>query len=784
MGILQLKFVSLIIILNYNSFLTVVLSVRIKTEPKQQSPLSGLIVPQMSRLFELFPTNCLINMHFFLEHQFIWPKSNYALQPIQLSFFCPASLESWIMSQQQYFPNLKSTEKMTHWYCNVTQQWKYTSAGRVKKQFKKPLPHHGLCELSFTFTAIVKPDARLETNAFTKPMLKFITNTRKDVTNIFIHPPKGRLYFFQLKSYSNFYNWFEVSTSFSKKQKNGGDLVNFNRVFYFCTKCLDFFSVETEILANLDDPKGSRILISSILDKSKNFLVARLESREGFKEHTFSNLEEFFRSHEMNSYSEFRKRLHLITKHYKDIQPLDIIYPALIENVLNFTKIMILYEQPKMFFGRRICPESDVEELGMCTTLRDNELSPHRAIHDPEYYSYAKSWISTHSLSYIFLSCSSSLQRQEVLSYRFYTIPLDFGIWICMALTSIAMATLIIIYWQRTKKRNANNKTLKRGPFQLVFLIWATLIDIDPRLRQMFPSLDKISIVFAVWFMGCLVLNSSYKGILTQILIAPKYNNSPSTWSQLLLNTSFLILPIQNERILFNTTDIPLNSLSARYITSQFQQDLLKFYRGIKGEWFPPLPPIEVELLIRNPLIFERNKGLAELAINRSIPRRSMQIHPYNYTEAEDEASKCDETAFVDYSEVFEKYLSKGFPTRSKRTGALYRKSKDTFLDGTSHISYTDYRNPIIIRRLRNALEAGLYTFWKNFRSYLIVIKSFRFQAMARNNKPLAMEFGIFTLFIGLIGLLIVSCVAFAYEHLKYWTYKWKMCPCRSCSVL
>jgi hypothetical protein len=314
-----------------------------------------------------------------------------------------------------------------------------------------------------------------------------------------------------------------------------------------------------------------------------------------------------------------------------------------------------------------------------------------------------------------------------------------------------------------------------------VFVLWATFIDVDPRLRQMFPSLDKISIVFATWFMGCLVIGASYKGILTQSLIAPKYNNSPSTWSQLLLNTSFQLLPIQNERILPKPKNADGTLLqeyySFTYITSQFQQDLINLYRGMKGEIFTPFPPVVVSNLLRDLSIFGRQWGLAELALNLSIPRRSMQIHPYNYTEAEDEASKCDETAFVEYSEVFENYLSKGFPTRSKRTGALYRKSKDTFLDGTAHISYTDYRNPIIIRRLRNALEAGLYTFWRNFRSYLIVIKSFRFQPMGvSRNKPLAMEFEIFTLFIGLIGLLILSCVALVYEHLKYWTYKWKKC--------
>jgi hypothetical protein len=443
MGILQLKFVSLIIILNYNNFLTVVLPVRIKTESKQQSPLSGLTVPQISKLFELFPTNCLINMHFFLEHQFIWPNSNYALQPIQLSFFCPASLESWIMSQQQYFPNLKSTEKMTHWYCNVTQNWKYVLAeDRVKKQFRKTLPHFGLCELSFTFTAILETDGRLASNAFTTLMLKFITNSRKEVTNIFIHPPNARRYFPLPYTDSNFYNWFEVTTFFSSKQQN--DIVNFDRVYYYCSKCLDFFPVETEIVTNFDDPSGSKHLISSILNTSKTFIVSRLKSRYDYEESAVRNLKEFLRSHETNSYSEFRKRLPLITKHYKDIQPLDILYPALIENLLNFTKIIILFEDINMLYGGTICPDIDTHEIGMCTTLREDELSPYKAINEPAYNLYAKSWMSTHSLSYIFLSCSSTL-KQESLSYKLYTIPLDFGIWIGMALTSVAMAVLIII---------------------------------------------------------------------------------------------------------------------------------------------------------------------------------------------------------------------------------------------------------------------------------------------------------------------------------------------------
>jgi hypothetical protein len=301
----------------------------------------------------------------------------------------------------------------------------------------------------------------------------------------------------------------------------------------------------------------------------------------------------------------------------------------------------------------------------------------------------------------------------------------------------------------------------------------------------------RYSVLLSIWFLCCIVISFSYRSILTRTLTAPYENDSPKTWQDLLERAvhidlvSFDVLPSKNERM-WCTYALFQDLSQIRIVTSVFEDDVLHSLFGSEQRvlnkdclktgpsWLPDCPQDNSSSTSLALKAVYRTQALADGSNNSKTPKDSKSVWTYKYDKVETQISECDGTAFVDLTSNYENYLRCAFPKRSSVKRYLYTKSTDNFLNSQRFIRFSRNTNPFLVQRICNAIEAGLYGYWREQKAFYDIIRSLRMFAGDIEPEAVPLESDILVLFIVWAVGIVCSFLCLILERLVV-NLNWRM---------
>jgi hypothetical protein len=475
-------------------------------------------------------------------------------------------------------------------------------------------------------------------------------------------------------------------------------------------------------------------------------------------------------------------------------QPLEIIYHSIVNSFMNFT-IEDIYSEHSWVLHRCGIFQAHNAFDHHCGIIEEsstnlNGSAPSKWILDegPKY------WLPTHEISYIFITCSSLEKKNKFTAYaESYTNPFDSVKWSLIISSTFAFAAIIcvLLFKYNPRRQRFSNYFW----FQLPNVVVATcgcILDISFRYTDLLRKRSgRYSILLYIWFLCCIVISSSYRSIMTRRLTAPYENDSPKTWRDLLERAvhikliSFDVLPSKNQEM-WHVYALFQDLAKLRIVTSVFEDDVLHSLFGTEQRvlnkdclktgpsWLPDCPQDNSSSTSLALKAVYRTQAFADGSNNSKTTKDSTSPLTYKYDKVESQISDCDGTAFVDFTSNYENYLRYAFPKRSSVKRYLYTKSTDSFLNSQRFIRFSRHTNPFLVQRISNAIEAGLYAYWREQKAFYDIIRSLRMFAGDIEAEAVPLESDILVLFIVWAVGTVCSFIFFIVEYLEL-NINWKL---------
>lgn len=205
----------------------------------------------------------------------------------------------------------------------------------------------------------------------------------------------------------------------------------------------------------------------------------------------------------------------------------------------------------------------------------------------------------------------------------------------------------------------------------------------------------------------------------------------------------------------------PNNKVSAQYGVkfapdTRFSKELFVTMRKIAEKWVAQWKSSDRKAamdLVFQTLLEGRLYTMTRLKVN------------FDYTSIEKEVSSCQNSALVETSRIFRKYLLTAFPKRSSKLNKFYRASyqEDAFKGSEGWFGTNRFGNPQVWRRIQALMESGLYDMWKSLFEFGLIYRNLNFSS-ENEFQPQSLVSNIATLFILFVGGVSLGVLAFLGE--------------------